>query len=219
MCARLVCLLSFLLLPLVHLHLSSSLSRISLPLPTRSFHLLPSLLFLFFIIHPSPSHSDLLDATFPPFFSLTIKSSLVHLLTSFVAFTCSSAVGASLQFASARFLSSSPQLPHSTIATVSLSCTSKRGPPLLYNRFPVPLALITVCVRFHPVNERSAAGISLGSSASRYSPLHHQPLCSMFILEPVAIPLNAISLHVKQLVPRCEQRPRKSVAYFKEQLP
>lgn len=218
MCARLVCLLSFLLL-LVHLHLSSSLSRISLPLPARSFHLLPSLLFLFFIMHPSPSlsHSDLLDATFPPFFSLTIKSSLVHLLTSFVAFKCSSAVGASLQFASARFLSS-PQLPHSTIATVSLSCTSKRGPPLLYNHFPVPLALITACVRFHPVNERSAAGISLGSSASRFSPLHHQPLCSMFILEPVAIPLNAISLHVKQLVPRCEQWPRESVAYFKEQL-
>lgn len=94
MCALLVCLLSFLLLlllllfvhlPLPYLHASPP------PLLAESFYLFHFL--LFFFTHPlsfltlSLPHSDLLDAIFPLFFSLMMKSSLGRLLTSFVAFT------------------------------------------------------------------------------------------------------------------------------------
>lgn len=138
MCALLVCLLSSLLLVLLLLlvHLlapSSPYLHASPPLPACSFHLFRSLLFLFFFIHPPPSlpHPDLPNATFPSFFSLTINLSLVHLLTSFVAFTHSSAVGRPFSshqrtsFLRLLFSSLMPQLPLSlflALTGVALLC-------------------------------------------------------------------------------------------------
>lgn len=135
MCAPLVYLLSSLLFFIHLLSPSFTLSLGILP-PSASGALCSPVVSPFFFYRPSLT--ELLDATFPSFFSLMINLSLVHLLTTFVAFACSSAIG--LPFSShqgtsfLRLLLSSliPQLPLSlflALPSVALHCCTIASRP------------------------------------------------------------------------------------------
>lgn len=158
MCALLVCLLSFLLLLLLLLFVHLPLSYLHASPPHSWQSLFTCFIFFCFSLHIPPLLTLSLFLTLIYWTQFSLFSFLSwwnrlwvvcwhHLLRLYTHFCCR----ASLQFASALFpfrvFSSAPSFRRHRLSFLHF-----RAWPSLDNRFLVPLALITVCVRFHSVN-------------------------------------------------------------------